>query len=216
MKKANTPLLLSLVFCGALALPLTSVAEIKCWTNREGVRECGNMVPPEYAQEETRTLNERGITTDIQERAKTPEELEAERVRLEEEKRRQAEEEQRRKEKESYDRVLLSTFLTEEDILRSRDRKLSAIDATIEITRITIDKLQEKQDKEKGRAANLERQGKPLPENTQQDIDSLQKQITDKENYIASKEREKQELIDKYAADLERFRELKADDRHLR
>jgi chromosome segregation ATPase len=223
MNKADTPLLLSMVFCTTLAWPLSSQADIKCWTNRDGVRECGNMVPPEYAQQESRTINERGITTDVKERAPTKEELEeqrrqqeAERQRLEEEKRQQALEEQRRKERENYDRVLLSTFLSEEEILNSRDRKLSAIDATIEITRITIDKLQDNLDKEKGRAANLERQGKPIPERRQEDIDSLQKQIDEKKSYIASKEREKQELTDKYAADLERFRELKAEGRHLR
>jgi hypothetical protein len=204
------------MFCSALALPLGAQAGIKCWTNSDGVRECGNMVPPEYAQKETRTLNDEGITTEVKARAKTPEELAAERARLEEEKRRQAEEEQRRREQQAYDRVLLSTFLSKEDILRSRDRKLSAIDATIEITRITIDKLNEKLNKEKGRAANLERQGKPIPESLQQDIASLQNQIGDKESYIASKEREKQQLIDKYAADLKRFLELKADGRTLR
>ena len=223
MKSANKSLLLSLVFSGALALPLASEAGIKCWTNRDGVRECGNAVPPEYAQQETRTINKRGITTDISERAPTKEELEeqerqkeAEQLRLEEEERQLALEEQRRKQQETYDRVLLSTFLNEEEILRSRDRKLVAIDATLELTRITVDKLQEKLEAEKARAANYERQGKTLPERTQEDIDSLQKQIDDKQNYIVSKEKEKQELLDKYEADMVRFRELKASGRKLR
>jgi hypothetical protein len=216
MNKANHPLLLSLLFCSTLTVPLSSHAGIKCWTNKEGIRECGNMIPPEYAQQESRTLNERGMTIDVKQRAKTQEELEAERLRHAEEKRRQAEEEQRRKEQQTYDRVLLSTFLSEEDIVRSRDRKVSAIDATIEVTHITIDKLQEKLGKEKGRAANLERQGKPIQKGLQRDMESLQKQINNKQSYIASKEREKQQLIDKYASDLERFRELKAEGRTLR
>lgn len=217
MKSANSSLLLSLALSATLALPLSAEAAIKCWTNKDGVRECGNAVPPEYSQQETRTLNKRGITTEIKERAPTKEELEeqrrqeqAEQQRLEEEKRQQEQEEERRKAQQSYDRMLLSTYLNEEDILRSRDRKLVAIDATIELTRITIEKLQDKLDKEKGSAAALERQGKPLPERTQEDIDSLQKQIEDKKSYIDSKQKERQELIDKYEADIKRFRELKA------
>lgn len=222
MKSLNRPLLISLIFSSALAFPLISEAGIKCWTNKDGVRECGNAVPPEYAQQETRTINKRGITTDISERALTKEELEeqqrkqeAEQLRLEEEKQQQALEEQHRKEQETYDRVLLSTFLNEEEILRSRDRKLVAIDATLELTRITVDKLQDKLASEKARAANYERQGKALPERTQEDIESLQKQIEDKQSYIASKENERQELIDKYEADMVRFRELKANGRKL-
>ena len=34
-----------------LALPPMAGAGIKCWTNNDGVRECGNAVPPEYAQQ---------------------------------------------------------------------------------------------------------------------------------------------------------------------
>lgn len=223
MSKAKPSLILSLIACGALTLPLTSVAGIKCWTNRDGVRECGNMVPPEYAQQESETINDQGITTEVKERAPTKEELEerrrqqeAEAKRLEEQKRQQELEAQRRKEQAAYDRMLLSTFLTEKDVADSRDRKISAIDATIELTRATIDKLQGNLDEEKAHAASFERQGKPIPERNQKDIDSLQKQINDKTSYINSKEREKQEIIDKYEADLERFRELKAEGRRLR
>lgn len=217
IKSANSSLLLTLALSTTLALPLSAEAAIKCWTNKEGVRECGNVVPPEYAQQETRTLNKRGITTEVQERAPTKEELEeqarqqeAEQKRMEEEKRQQALEEEHRKQQQAYDRMLLSTYLSEEDILRSRDRKLVAIDATIELTRITIEKLQDKHEKEKSRAAAFERQGKPLPERMQEDIDSLQKQLDDKQSYVASKQKERQELLDQYEADIKRFRELKA------
>lgn len=223
MKSTNRPLLVSFVLSATLAMPLSGQAAIKCWTNKEGVRECGNIVPPEYSQQESRTLDERGITTEVIERAPTAEELEekarqdeAERLRLEEEERLQAMEEQRRKEQAAYDRMLLSTYLSEEEILRSRDRKLVAIDATIELTRITIGKLQENLDKEKARAASLERQGKEPSDRALEDIESLQKQIQDKQSYIASKEMERQELINQYEADLARFRELKASGRKLR
>lgn len=213
MKKTTPPLLLSIVFCSTLALPVSSVAGIKCWTNRDGVRECGNMVPPEYAQKETRTVDKHGITTDVNKRAPTRAELAeqerqkaAEQKRLEAEKRQEEIEAKRREKQAKYDRVLLATFLTEEDIIRSRDRKVSSIDASIELTNITKDKLQKKLEKEKQRAAK----------NNQNDIKSLQKQIDEKKKYVASKQREKKELIAKYAADLERFRELKAEGRKLR
>lgn len=209
---------LSILFlCGvSLALPLSAQAAFKCWTNKDGVRECGNAIPPEYAQQKSETIDERGMTVDVQKRAKTEAELEQERKQAEEEKQRQIAEEKRQKQQAAYDRVLLSTFLSEQDILDSRDRKVSAIDASIELTNITIDKLKADLERERKRAANLERKGKTIPKNMQESIDSLQRQINDKDSYIKSKEQEKEELKDKYAKDLERFRELKANGQRLR
>lgn len=199
-----------------LLLSSAADAKIVCWTNSEGIRECGNTVPPEYAQKERRTINERGMTTDVQERAKTAEEIAAEKARLAEEERIKREEEERQRKQDSYDRVLLSTYLTEEDIIRSRDRQSASFDATIEVTRITIDKLDEKLTEEKKKAANYERNGKPLPERLQQDIASLQEQIDAKNRFIAAKEAEKKKLHEKYEADMARFRELKSNGATLR
>lgn len=184
--------------------------KIVCWTNSDGVRECGNSVPPEYAQKETRTIDKQGMTTEIRERARTPEELATDRARQAEEERLAAEEEKRQQAQEAYDRVLLATYLNEEDILRSRDRQSSSINATIEVTQIAVNKLQDKLNEERKKAANYERQGKSLPERVQQDIDALQGQIDSKSSFIQSKELEKKALHEKYEADMIRFRELKA------
>lgn len=216
MKSSRKPLLFSLIFASALALPLTAGAAIKCWTNKDGVRECGNAVPPEYAQQETRTIDKRGITTEVSERALTTEEreaqaqkLEAEQAHLREAEQKKADEEERRRQQAIHDRVLLATFLSEEEIIRSRERQLVAIDANLEITRITLDKLEAKLQEEKSRAAKFESQGKPLPERTQEDIDNLEQQLANKKSYAVSKEKERQALIDKYEADIARFRVLK-------
>ncbi len=209
MKSLNRALLLSFVYGTATLLPLNVHAAIKCWTNKDGVRECGNAVPPEYSQAENRTINKRGITTEINERALTREEREERLRQKEAEQAHIKEEEERRKEQAIHDRVLLATFLSEEDIVRSRERKIVAIDANLEITRITIDQLQSKLKHEKSLAEKLKRQGKPLPERTQEDINNLEQQLANKQNYAASKEKERQALIDKYDADIARFRELK-------
>lgn len=66
----------SILFASTVLLYAQSgLAAIKCWTNNEGYRECGNSVPPEYAQKETRTLNQRGVTTEVRQRAKSREEV---------------------------------------------------------------------------------------------------------------------------------------------
>ena len=58
-----------------MTLSTPSHAGFQCWTNSEGVRECGNVVPPEYSQKETRTYNEQGVNTGVKNRALTREEL---------------------------------------------------------------------------------------------------------------------------------------------
>ncbi len=195
----------------ALLVPVSApLAAIKCWTNKDGLRECGNAVPPEYAQKETRTLDKRGITVEVQERAKTAEEV-AEQQRLEAaEREREAEEKRLRAERAAADRVLLATFATEQDIITSRDRKLAAVEGLIEVTRLTVGNLEQNLEQEKKRAASHERAGRPIPDDLTADMASLQRQIEEKQAYIHLKQREMEELRTTYDADLQRFRELQS------
>lgn len=216
MNRCHLKSLLALALLGPLLLSSSAYAKIVCWTNSDNIRECGNAVPPEYAQKKTETLNKRGMTTEVKERARTKEEIATEKARIAEEQRLADEAAQRVKDRQNYDRVLLSTYLTESDITRSRDRQTTSIDASIEVTNITIGKLKEKLVAEKKKAANYERKGKALPERMKQDISSMQEQIDGKNRFIESKKAEKQKLHDKFQAEIIRFRELKADGVKLR
>ncbi len=197
-------------------IPLSSHAGIKCWTNKDGVRECGNAIPPEYSQQSSETINERGITVESKERALTKEELAEIKKREDEEKQRAADEAEKRKKQDAADRVLLATFLSEEEINTARDRKLTVIDGNIEVTNIAINKLNDDLQLQRKKAANYERKGKTVPESTLKEIASLERQIKNKEEFIESRTAEKDVIREKYARDLERFRELKAQGRKLR
>jgi hypothetical protein len=202
-------LFLTIAICLLLS-PLTSPAAIKCWTNKDGVRECGNTIPPEYAQQGSETINERGITVETQKRALTKEEAAKKEKQEAEEKRRAAEEEEKRKKQENADRVLLSTFLSAEEIIGARDRKLALIEGNIEITNVTIKKLNNDLQIQRKKAANYERKGKNVPARTLKEIASLERQIKNKNEFIQAKELEKQTIREKYARDLKRFREIKS------
>lgn len=192
----------------ALLLPLTSEARIKCWTNKDGITECGNVVPPEYAQEETRTIDRRGITTEVRPRAPTAEEVEAERLHKQEEERRQAEKAEQLRQRQLRDRVLLQTYVSEEDITRTRDRMTGTINASIELSRINIQRLEERLAEARRRAANLERQGRPISEQVQEEIQDLEGLIAEREAHIVQREQEREEMFQRYEADRLRFREL--------
>ncbi len=189
-----------------LHTPLEASARIKCWTNDEGVRECGDAVPPEYAQDSHEELNKRGITVDRRARAKTQEEIEAEKRRQE----KINEEKRRTREQAERDRVLLATFTTEEDLLLARDSRLQAIEARITHTRQLIAKLEQTRETLRSEAANHELSGKPIPAGLQSDLTDVERQIESLRDNIQRHEDDKEALREKFARDLARYRALRA------
>ena len=201
--------LLPLLLLSALATPQLANADFKCWTNKDGGRECGNTIPPEYAQQQSETYNNQGLNVEVQKRAKTQAEIEAEQKRQAAEAKKAAEEKAKQAKQATYDRVLLSTFTSVKDITDSRDRKLAAIDATIEVTNASISSLHGKLEDYQRRAANYERSGKEVPDDLTQDMNSVRQQIADKQAYITSQQQEETHLRQEYAGYINRFKELK-------
>jgi hypothetical protein len=202
--------MLPILLAGSTLLYAQSgLAAIKCWTNSEGYRECGNAVPPEYAQQETRTLNKRGLTTDIQSRAKSREEILEEKRIAEELMLKENEEKRNREEQAIRDGVLLATFLSPEEIVSARDRKIAVFDGYLELSLISIGNLTERLEEEQRKVAGLERSGQTVPDTTLEQIRSLRNQISVKEAFIRQKEGEKAQLRKKYDDDYKRFIELK-------
>jgi hypothetical protein len=197
-------LILNAVIAVLILLPVSGNAGIKCWTNAEGVRECGNVVPPEYAQKGHEEIGKSGIVTERVERAKTEEELaiEAEQKRKEEELAKQKEEQ------EKQDRILLDTYSVSDEITMARDGKINIINNEIKIAQGNINNAKQSLQQYQKSAANLERSGKPLPENLKNDINKVKQQIKNYENFINSKELEKQTVYQDYKAKLQRFDEL--------
>ncbi len=181
-------------------------ARIKCWTNKDDVRECGNVVPPEYSQKGHEELSDQGIVIDRKERAKTPEELEEER-RLAAI---QAEEDRKARKKEIADRVLLDTFSSEDDLVLAQDGKLAAIEQTIHVTESRIKKLQKSLNEIMSMAAEMERRGKPPADGTQNEIDAVRAQIAENRAYIKTLHKEQDAVRNAFESDLTRFKELKA------
>ena len=181
-------------------------AGIKCWTNAEGVKECGNTVPPEFIQGGHSEVNAQGITTTTVGRAKTAEELALEKQALQE----QDELKKLAKEQANRDRVLLHTFTTENDLILARDEKLAAIDARIKHTRLAAEGLHEQLDRLEEDAASQEIVRGSADEELLNAIGSVQSQLEENALFIAEREREKDSLRAKYDADLTRYRTLKA------
>lgn len=183
---------------------------IKCWINSDGVRECGTVVPPEYAQQEQTEISKGGVTTGKIERAKTPEELEAERQRAAAEAQAKAEAERKAQEQLAADRKLLDTYTSEEDILHARESRLADLESRIKITNSHIEKLNRNLSEIVQQAADMEKRGEVPGENVAKDIENVRGQIKEQEKFVADKRAEQDVVRRQFDSDLARYREMKA------
>lgn len=197
---------LIVLLCSLAMLCSSHAAGIKKWVDDQGVVHYGTSIPPEYVDKAHSELNTRGIEVERIERAKTPEEIaqqqELERLRIEQQK---IEAEQRAK-----DRVLLSMFRTEDDLIMVRDGKLAQIDSQVELKQKQIERLKERLSKWLASAAASERRGSPLSKAQKDNLESTKNQIESGYAFILDKEEDKQRIAESYNRDLRRFRQLQS------
>ncbi len=199
------PKFLTFVGLFIMLISLQANAAIKCWTNNEGIRECGNRVPPEFAQQGHQEISESGMVIEEQSRAKTKAELAEDakqKALLAEKKRKQAEQKR-------TDNILLATFSNVSEIERARDERIKAIDASITLANKQAELIQQDLDKRIQAAVEAERSGNTPNEKLLKDIADLERQVETKKEYIAEREKEKEDTNAEYSANIERFKTLK-------
>ena len=192
-----------------LVLTLGSVTayagKIKCWKNSDGFRECGNTVPPEYAQKGHDELNSQGIRVKSIERALTKDEIiERKRIKAVEKAKQDA-----IKAKQRQDMVLLNTFANEDEIVMARNGKITALRTEIRLTYKSLNKAKVRLIESRKLAANFERSGKKVPQKVSAEVAMNQKQIENYEQFITSKKAELNKINSQFDSDLKRFRVLR-------
>ena len=203
MNKLRYFLLLPALLCNSSAFAERTFK----WVDNEGHVHYGNRVPPEYAKQERKVINERGRTIQVYDAAKTPEQWE---------KQQQLKEEAARNkvlaEKQAVqDRSLLATYSSEQDMLLAKNSKIASVDALLHLTNSRIVSMQERLHKLTEEAATYERSGKALPLSLKSQLENLRKQITTNEAFIKKKELERTAINNQFDADIARYIELTAD-----
>ncbi len=203
MNKLRYFLLLPALLCASSAFAERTFK----WVDNEGHVHYGNRVPPEYAKQERKVINERGRTVKVYDAAKTPEQWE---------KQQQLKEEAARNkvlaEKQAVqDRSLLATYSSEQDMLLAKNSKIASVDALLHLTNSRIVSMQERLHKLTEEAATYERSGKALPLSLKSQLENLRKQITTNEAFIKQKELERTAINNQFDADIARYIELTAD-----
>ena len=202
MNKKLLNLIIFFILCEMILANHVS-ARMKCWTNSEGIKECGDKIPPEYTQQGYQELSKGGIVLEEKERIKTKEELE----KAKKEAAIIAREEEKERNKKTRDRMLLETFTSIEEIETTRDQKIEAVESTIKITQKRIIKLQYLLDDELNRNS-LDKQidGEEKKFNN---TESLKEQISDNKKFIKNKIDEQRKIKKAHIEYISRFKKLK-------
>ena len=179
------------------------------WVDDAGVTHYGDRVPPEHAGSELSVLNEQGIKVDTVEGTKTPEELAKEGRDRE----LRAGQIKKRDEALLRDRVLLSTYLSVEEIEALRDRRMELVDGQMRIIQIYLDNLREKLiklEKESQRFSpySSDPNARPIDEKLARELSDTLDSIMLYEKNLAKTRAEQDMLVSKFAADITRFEDL--------
>lgn len=207
----NTFLLAALA--AAAALPVHAQnrdGRVYRWVDDEGIVQYGDRIPPEYANRDRDLLNAQGITVGFEEGEITDEE----RAEMERQAAIEAERTREHADRVRRDRMLLETYLTVRDIENLRDRRLELLESQVKVTQLYLTNLRKRladleQEASRFRPYNDDENAPALPENLATDISRTRESIASYEGRLSSTREEQQSLRDSFAADIERFRELK-------
>ena len=193
----------------ALLAPLFAGAEeakVYRWVDADGNVYFGDTIPAEYAEFPKEVLNERGVTVGNLEGRKTEEQKEAERL---ETKRRVAQELQQR-----ADQALLATYLTVEEILMHRDRRIELFQAQSRVTELYLSNLETRlgslrTDSSKYQPYSDDSDAPMIPGALAEDLRMTKETIDRHKRNLKKFQSDKQQIIERFDGDISRFKILK-------
>lgn len=210
MNRITTMFILLFVFLFSTVLPASAAdgakkPRIKKCQDASGQWHYGDSADEDCARSKVIELDTRGVKRKEVAAPLTEAQLkerEKNRERDEQEKK-LAEEQQRR------DQQLLATYAIEDDIILTRDRKVSEYEAQINASMETLKSLRASLEKLQKQAADEERKIKTVSPQTAKTIANNEAQIAKHDAYVEKMKKEQDAMRLQYQSDLERYRELK-------
>lgn len=176
------------------------------WVDQDGVVHFGDSIPAEYAEIERQVVNHHGITVDVMRGKKTPEEI-AEEKRLAEV---QLQEELQRRQ----DQALLATYLTVDEIIMHRDRRVELFQAQVKVTELYLRNLQRRLEKLEVEASryqpyNDDPDAEMIDPDLADDLADTRHTIEQHERNLLRFQEDEQNIVARFAGDIDRFKRLK-------
>jgi hypothetical protein len=206
-----------LLVVAAVVLPSAASAQSRSdgprlykWTDRNGVVQYGDKIPPEYANVDRNVLNDQGVRVGFEEGEITSQE----RAVIEERERALEAERAAKAETARRDRMLLETYLSVADIEDLRDRRLELLESQIKVTELYLGNLRKRLVGLQAEAGDFKpyttRPDAPqVPENLALDIRRTTASISLYEETLSRTRADQHALRSSFDEDIARFRELK-------
>lgn len=195
--------LLTLLPCVASA---SEDRKVYSWVDKDGIRHFGDSIPAEYAELPKNVLNEHAVKVDELEGKKTPEQIEAERREKE---RLMARELQKR-----ADQALLATYLSVDEILMHRDRRVELFQAQSRVTELYLRNLERRLAKLHTEASryqpyNEDPEAPMIDPELADDIRITKATISKHEDNLERFQKDEEQIIARFDGDIDRFKTLK-------
>jgi hypothetical protein len=176
------------------------------WVDEDGQIYYGDSIPPEYSDLPKQVLNEHAVTVDHLEGRKTEEQMLAEQKARELETQKEL---QRR-----ADQALLATYLSVEEIVMHRDRRIELFQAQSRVTELYLRNLERRLSKLKREAARYrpysEDPDAPLiSQDLVADINETKATIARHEMNLQKFRDNERQMVARFEGDINRFKALK-------
>lgn len=198
---------LALALACALALPVE--AALYRWVDEQGNVHYSDIIPPSSVRQGHTELRKDGIPIQTVPPARTPEQIKADErlTHL------HAGQERLLKQQATADRGLLHTFPSEAELMASNQNQLGALETMIQVTRNNILRQEAWLASLHTYAGNLERAGKPVPEEFTISARKTERSIQLAQSSIAAREAQQAALKSRLDRDRNRYRQLQASGR---
>ncbi len=200
---------LLVLFLLPLAAPADNENKLYRWVDKDGNVHYGDSVPAEYAEVDKQVVNEHGVTMGVVRGRKSAEELAEER--------RQEELRAQRELQRRQDQALLATYLSVDEIVMHRDRRVELFRAQSRVTELYLRNLQKRLETLQDEASRYrpysdDPDAPMIDPGLAGDIAATRDNIArHQENLRRFKEGEEQ-IVARFEGDIDRFKALKGAD----
>ncbi len=192
------------VFCGLLLSANAFAENYFKVVNENGRTEIKETLTPDEARRGYEIISSTGRIIKVVE----PELTEADYAAMSEADRIKLLEKERAEREARYDLDLLLRYSNLGDLEAERQRKLGEFDISISILKGNLTVLRENSERQRSLAANIERNGNPVPEKIQQNIAEIEREMNETLESIKTREKEKEAVGAKYDTDAQRLKGL--------
>ncbi len=204
MQLALAAILLAAVPTALLAANTSSDRPLYKWVDEKGVVHYGDSIPPQYAKQERSVLNRQGVEVGRLDAEKTDAQRAADAAR-----------DRATTDAHHRDQVLLTTYVSVQQIEQLRDQRLDLIEVQVKVTSQYLGTLQGRLQDLQTRSlfyapySSTEGAG-PMPDALAEDLVRTVKEIRLQERNLASKRAEQGAVREHFESDIQRYTELVA------